>query len=31
MRDGTMFGGLDKYKAEGYAKEHPIIRFSRNM
>lgn len=27
MRDGTMFGNLDKYKEESYAKEHPIIRF----
>lgn len=27
MRDGTMFGTLDEYKAEGYAEEHPIIRF----
>lgn len=27
MRDGTMFGSLDEYKSEEYAKEHPIIRF----
>lgn len=25
MRDGSMFGQLDKYQSEEYAKEHPII------
>lgn len=25
MKDGAMFGNLDKYKSEDYAREHPII------
>ncbi len=25
MRDGSMFGQLDKYQSEEYAREHPII------
>ena len=28
MKNGTMFGGLDKYRDKGYEKSHPIIKFS---
>ncbi len=28
MKNGTMFGGLDKYRDKGYEKSHSIIKFS---
>ncbi len=28
MKNGTMFGGLDKYRDHGYEKSHSIIKFS---
>ena len=28
MKNGTMFGELDKYRDKGYEKSHPIIKFS---
>lgn len=27
MKDGAMFGGLDRYADEKYYREHPVIRF----
>ncbi len=27
MKGGTMFGNLDRYSQESYAREHPVIRF----
>ncbi len=27
MKDGTMFGNLDRYSQESYAREHSVIRF----
>lgn len=28
MKNGTMFGNLDKYRDQSYEKSHPIIKFS---
>ena len=28
MKNGTMFGGLDRYRDQSYEKSHPIIKFS---
>lgn len=28
MKNGTMFGGLDKYRKQDYEKQHSIIKFS---